>query len=199
MKGHWNQRYAENEAAYGKKPNAFFKHSLKNLEPGSMLLPCDGEGRNAVYAAENGWDVVSFDFSESGVAKARVWAKEAGVKIECTQEDAFEFEPSKKFDSVVLVFSHMSPDRIAEFHARAISWLKDGGTLILEGFSKNQLGKNSGGPKMLEMLFDRNMLEEHFSDMEIVSLEEVNQMLDEGPFHQGEASTIQLIARKPVH
>ena len=56
MKEFWDTRYAEIDFAYGKTPNTFFKDSIDKLTPGKLLLPADGEGRNAVYAATKGWD-----------------------------------------------------------------------------------------------------------------------------------------------
>ncbi|HHZ81250.1 MAG TPA: class I SAM-dependent methyltransferase [Flavobacteriales bacterium] len=201
MKGHWNERYAENEAAYGRKPNKFFATSLGELENSdsdggkSLLLPCDGEGRNAVYAAKRGWDVCSFDNSTVGVEKSNRWASEAGVEIDSKLADAFEFKPERKFDVVALIFAHMPLEMRLTFHNRVKNWLTPGGTLIIEGFHKDQLGLGSGGPKKLDMLFDEETIRDDFSEFEILSIIKTIQTLDEGPFHQGKAITLQFRAK----
>ena len=151
---HWDQRYDEFEAAYGRGMNDFLALALKGITTGTLLLPCDGEGRNGVGATGLGWNVLSFDSSEVGVAKAQRWASEAGVTLDARTADAFEFNPGRQFDVVALIFAHMPPEVRREFHLRVWSWLKPGGLLLVEGFHLDQLGKPSGGPRVIEMLYD---------------------------------------------
>lgn len=66
MKDFWNERYSHEKLAYGAEPNEFFRNQLQHLRPGKLLVPAEGEGRNAVYAAQQGWQVTAFDFSEAG-------------------------------------------------------------------------------------------------------------------------------------
>jgi 2-polyprenyl-3-methyl-5-hydroxy-6-metoxy-1,4-benzoquinol methylase len=201
MKGHWNDRYINNEAAYGKTPNVYFAKTLRALGKTSdltkmnILLPCDGEGRNAIYAAQLGLKVRSFDASEVGVKKSLQWAKEAGVTIHSTCEDAFEFYPKENYDVIGLIFAHMPTDLREEFHKKIESWLAPGGTLILEGFHKEQLGRQSGGPKKKEMLFDTQMMKDDFSKLEFIQVEKVVTEISEGEFHNGEAVTLQMRAK----
>ena len=202
MINHWDKRYKENEAAYGRLPNVFFSTALTelgnrmDLTEKSILLPCDGEGRNALFAAQMGLSTSSFDNSAIGVSKSLQWAKESGVEIKSSCEDAFEYKPQHKFDIVCLVFVHMPEEHRTRFHNLAQDWLKPGGILMLEGFHKNQLGRHSGGPKRIEMLFDEEMLLNDFSKLKLISIRKVNQNLDEGRFHQGSAVTVQLICEK---
>jgi len=201
MKGHWNDRYIENEAAYGKSPNVFFAKTLRELSNTrdltkmNILLPCDGEGRNAIYAAQLGLTVRSFDASEVGVKKSLQWAKEAGVTIQSTCEDAFEFCPKEKYDVIGLIFAHMPSNLREEFHHKIESWLAPGGTLILEGFHKEQLGRQSGGPKKEEMLFDAQMMKDDFSKLKFIQLGKVVTEINEGEYHKGEAVTLQMQAQ----
>ena len=201
MKGHWNDRYIKNEAAYGKTPNVFFAKTLRELNNTSdltkmnVLLPCDGEGRNAIYAAQLGLTVRSFDASEVGVKKSLQWAQEAGVTIHSTCEDAFEFYPKEKYDVIGLIFAHMPSDLREGFHQKIESWLAPGGILILEGFHKEQLGRHSGGPKKEEMLFDAQMMKDDFSKLEFIQVEKVVTDINEGEFHKGEAVTLQMKAK----
>tara|TARA_B100001173_G_scaffold307085_1_gene315038 strand:+ start:691 stop:1305 length:615 start_codon:yes stop_codon:yes gene_type:complete len=201
MKGHWNDRYIENEAAYGKTPNVYFAKTLRelgktrDLTKMNILLPCDGEGRNAIYAAQLGLTVRSFDASEVGVKKSLKWAKEAGVTIQSTCEDAFEFYPKENYDVIGLIFAHMPFNLREEFHHKIESWLAPGGTLILEGFHKEQLGRHSGGPKKEEMLFDAQMMKADFSKLECIQIEKTITEINEGEFHKGEAVTLQMKAQ----
>ena len=201
MKGHWNDRYIENEAAYGKTPNVYFAKTLRelgktrDLTKMNILLPCDGEGRNAIYAAQLGLTVRSFDASEVGVKKSLKWAKEAGVTIQSTCEDAFEFYPKEHYDVIGLIFAHMPSNLREEFHHKIESWLAPGGALILEGFHKEQLGRHSGGPKKEEMLFDAQMMKADFSKLECIQIEKTITEINEGEFHKGEAVTLQMKAQ----
>lgn len=196
----WDERYRAHETVYGTKPNVFWASQLGMLAPGSVALPCDGEGRNAVWAARQGWDVWSFDASEVGVQKSLELAEAHGVRIACEVGDAFAVEPGQQFDVVGLVFAHMPEPRRAEFHRRAWSWVKPGGHLIVEGFHKDQLGSTSGGPKDLAMLYAENTLPEDVlvtkGEGRLLWQARCEQVLDEGPFHQGRGITCQWVLQK---
>lgn len=208
MQSFWNERYTAEEAAYGKEPNAFLVEALSQLKPrlgdgASLLLPCDGEGRNAVWAAGAGWQVSSFDYSEAGVQKSRRWAAEASVEVNGQVADAMSFEPAAQADVVALIYAHMPAELRAAFHKRAAAWVRPGGYLVLEGFHPDQIRNNhpSGGPKSIDMLFTPAMLQEDFEDgagLTIESLTARETTLAEGLFHRGPASVTQLIAHKPI-
>lgn len=197
MRAFWDERYAAEGFAYGMKPNRFFQSSIKGLLPRKALFPAEGEGRNAVYAATLGWDCHAFDFSSSAKEKGEALAQKAGVSIDyrCCSVEEYEGDEAG-YDLVVLVFAHMPPELRPLLHRRVVSWLKPGGTLIFEGFTPEQLRFTSGGPKDEAMLFTEAMLREDFAGLEFRSLETTITMLDEGEFHQGEASVIRLIATK---
>lgn len=187
----WDQRYGEKEYAYGKEANAYFSAQLGTITPGHMLLPGEGEGRNAVYAAKQGWSVDAFDLSHEGQSKALALASESGVEVNyrvCPINE-FTFIPNH-YDAIGLLFLHTDPLTREYLHGKAGESLKPGGILILEGFHKDQLTRNSGGPKSLEMLFDEKSLAGDFVQLEKQLLEKQEIFLDEGPFHQGEASVI---------
>ena len=197
MKDFWNSRYASAEFAYGKEPNTFLRESLTSLAPGKILFPGDGEGRNSVYAASLGWDVVAFDSSFEGMNKARRLAEEQRLHVDYHVADyeSFSWEP-EDFDCLVLIFTHMPVAVRKAHHSRFLQWLKPGGTVLLEGFSKEQLGKTTGGPKDLSMLFSKEELEDDFRILSEINIIELNTHLDEGPFHRGLASVIRLTGKK---
>lgn len=197
MKSFWDERFSTSEYIYGEKPNAFFAEQLAQLKPGKLLLPCEGEGRNAVYAAEWGWEVDAFDQSEAGCIKAMNLAKRKSLSIHYQLGDWFELTyPLASFDAIALVFAHLPESLRRVGHRHLLPFLKPGGFLILEGFNKAQLQFNSGGPRDPQMLFAPTDLREDFAALDIVLLEEKEVELDEGAYHQGKAAVIRLIGRK---
>lgn len=198
MKELWNDRYGSEAYVYGKEPNDFFATQLKKAKAGSVLLPGEGEGRNAVYAALKGWSVDAFDQSEAGRQKAISLAQERGVQISykvCQTED-FLFKPDH-YDFAALIYFHVDAPTRKNLHQQIYNSLKPGGTLVLEAFHKEQLKYNTGGPKSAEMLFDEASLISDFASLEIKVLEKQLIILNEGSFHQGEASVIRFAGIKP--
>jgi len=188
----WDERFSSEEYVYGKEPNEFFRAVIDNLEPGKILIPGEGEGRNAAYAAGLGWDVHAFDSSEEGKKKALQLAQEKGVEINYTISDYQSFTGAEQFDAIALIFTHLPSSERQEVHRKYASLLKDGGTLIMQVFDKEQLGLNSGGPKSLDLLFSVEDLKEDFEDFSALSIEKEFARLSEGPFHEGEAHLITL-------
>jgi len=197
MKEFWDNRYANEEYAYGLKPNEFFKQELLKRKPKSILFPAEGEGRNAVFAAKNGWKVKAFDFSLSAREKALKLAKQQGVDIdyEIAGFDEFTASPNS-FDCIILIHAHTPAHKRNLYHKKIVEFLKPGGNLILEGFSKEQFTRNSGGPKNIDMLFSEDELLNDFKELKQIKIETVEIELDEGAFHQGTASVIRLTATK---
>jgi len=198
MKEFWNERYGQQGYAYGKSANLFFAEQLSKLKPGNLLLPAEGEGRNAVFAARNGWQVTAFDFSNEGREKALAHAKNLGVSINYQVCDAMDFTTDLQFDALALIFTHFNSDQRKILFSRFIGYLKPGGTLIMEVFSKRQLGRSSGGPKDLDFLFTTNEMAELFPDVLIDYCQEEIVLLDEGPYHQGEAVVVRVVGTKKV-
>jgi hypothetical protein len=193
----WNQRYKEHPTVYGEQPNEFFKRMIDGLPIGKLLLPAEGEGRNALYAATHGWDVTCFDMSEEAQQKALKRADELGVNIDYQVKDFRTFTTDEQFDVIALCFFHLPSYERVKFHKRLVPLLKTSGYLILEGFHKNQLGKKSGGPQNIDMLFSLEDIKNDFIEIDMINGEEVERVLDEGPFHQGPASLIDYFAQKP--
>jgi 2-polyprenyl-3-methyl-5-hydroxy-6-metoxy-1,4-benzoquinol methylase len=197
MKQSWDERYNTLEYVYGREPNGFFSEELSKRTPGRLLLPGEGEGRNAVFAALSGWEVDAFDQSQVGRQKALDLAAETGVNItyKLSSLEDFSFVPDS-YDAVALIYFHASPVQREYLHLKALESLRPGGIIILEGFHKEQLGRNTGGPGSLDMLFDEAMILSDFSKAEALYLEKNLLELNEGAFHQGEASVIRFSARK---
>lgn len=182
---------------YGSEPNAFFREQLNTLKPGRLLLPAEGEGRNAVYAAQKGWDVLAFDYSEAGRDKAVRLAEQRGVTISylLTEAEMFDTEPGC-LDTVALIYAHFPPALRRRLHQKAVQWLKPGGVLLLEAFHPKQLAYTSGGPKDVAMLYTTDMLREDFKQLRIDLLEEREVILEEGAHHSGAGYVTRLVATK---
>jgi SAM-dependent methyltransferase len=194
----WNERYAEHESVYGETPNEFFKLQLENVSPGKILLPAEGEGRNAIYAASLGWQVSAFDFSEVAKTKTLKLAAALGITtIDYKVQDLSTLIlPEEEFDAVALIYVHLTGQERKHLIQQCIKSLKPGGKLIMEVFSKGQLNYTSGGPKDEAMLYSRDIVADLFRELKIVSNEEVVENLSEGPFHSGLASIVRLVAIK---
>lgn len=197
MKDFWNTRYGAEEFAYGKAPNVFFKNFIDIHPAGKILLPADGEGRNAVYAAMKGWEVDAFDYSEEGKIKAEALAKEMNVEINFETESIQQYNYKTNYYDVVGLFYVHQPLEVREILNRnCMAALKEGGQIVLEYFSKEQISKLSGGPKKEAMLASVASLREDFGIMNMLWLKKEEVILEEGKYHVGEASVVRMIAKK---
>ena len=198
----WDQRYADEYYAYGTLPNDYLKEKSAELRPGKILLPAEGEGRNAVFMAKLGWEIEAFDQSTAGQNKALLLAEHHDVKISYTISDVENIQyPENSFDALALIFAHFPEENRRSYHRKLSRFLKPGGHLIIEGFSKEhatfqKLNPKAGGPRDIAMLYDLEDLKEDFNDLEFIEATEEKVVLDEGEFHQGEASVIRIFAIK---
>lgn len=197
MKELWNQRYLLEEYKYGKEPNQFLKEELLKLKPGRILLPGEGEGRNAVYAAINGWEVDAFDFSEAGKIKALKLAEESGAKINYDVKEFSEFKPGNKlYDAAAIIFIHLEEEQRRSLFQKVIESLKPGGKIIFECFEKDQINFQSGGPKDISLLYSLEDVVSHFVDLEFEKLTKEKVFLKEGLGHLGEGVVIRFVGTK---
>lgn len=194
----WDERYSSYVTVYGHEPNEFFKENIIKFPSGRLLLPGEGEGRNAVFAAKLGWNVDAFDYSSAARTKALAWADANNVALYYTTADINEMViPGENYDAIGLIYIHLGPDLRKKFHRDMIKALKKGGHIILEAFSKEQIKNISGGPRDPRLLYDLKELAEDFNGLNITILKEQRIRLNEGPFHQGKADVIRILAAKP--
>lgn len=202
MNQKWDERYKDTEFAYGTEPNVFFKEWLLKFEPGKILMPADGEGRNGVFAAQLNWNVTSFDLSSEGQLKALKLAKENKVTLEYIvgNLEHLEFEKNS-FDAIGLIYAHFSAETKSKLHKKLDEYLKPGGIIIFEAFSKSHLdfkkaNPKVGGPDNLNDLFSVSEILADFDHYEILLLEEKEIVLSEGKFHVGTGSVIRFVGKK---
>jgi SAM-dependent methyltransferase len=163
-----------------------------------VLAVADGEGRNGVWLAAQGLDVIAVEFSPSALHKARALAKARGVTVTFVEADVHSWEyPEAAFDVVVEIFTQFSSPL-----ERAIKWagmrkaIKPGGLLIIQGYTPRQLQYGTGGPKEVENLYTRAILEAAFRDLSEVTIVEEEREMHEGERHSGMSAVIGLTARK---
>jgi 2-polyprenyl-3-methyl-5-hydroxy-6-metoxy-1,4-benzoquinol methylase len=197
MKDFWDKRYAESEFAYGALPNEFLKEQLQNLSTGKILFVCEGEGRNAVYAAIQQWNVEAFDLSAEGKKKALQLAEQNNVTINYQVKDATTIQyPENSFDCIALIYAHFPETIRKSIHKKVMNWLKLNGYVIIEAFNPNQLKNTSGGPTDLSMLYTKEIMADDFKDLMFQQISTETIELNEEKYHIGKADVIRFIGKK---
>ncbi len=198
----WNERYKQPEYAYGTEPNVFFQHELEKLPLGKILLPAEGEGRNAVFAAKLGWIVHAFDISIEGKNKALLLANHQKVTLDYQIGEITQLNYSpESFDVIGIIYNHYPTLLKKQYFPKFHQLIKKGGWVIMEVFSKNHLQYNSknpkvGGPKEFDLLYSLDEVKSFFTNYEMLLLEETEVELNEGIYHVGKGSVIRLVAKK---
>jgi cyclopropane fatty-acyl-phospholipid synthase-like methyltransferase len=195
----WEARFAGPEYHFGTEPNAFLKSKADLLKPGQKALSiADGEGRNGVFLAEQGLDVLAMDFSPTALAKSQALARQRGVTIRTEQADLDTWRwPVEAFDVVAAIFFQFcAPPLRARVFSNIKRALKPGGLLLMEGYTPKQREYKTGGPSEVENLYTRRLLEASFSDFASVDIKEYDTEIHEGPGHGGMSALIDLVGRK---
>lgn len=199
-KNKWDDRYDQDDYFYGLAPNHFVGPEIEKLVPGKGLFLAEGEGRNAVFAAECGHDVVALDNSWVGREKTLNFARSKGVAVDYRLLDLVADDwATDQYDFVVLCFAHLPPEFMSEVHAQAVVCLRPGGRLIHCSFAKAQFGRSSGGPPSLDWLHDLENLKKQYAGVDFDRAEELEVELNEAAGHRGLAMVIEISGhRKPV-
>jgi 2-polyprenyl-3-methyl-5-hydroxy-6-metoxy-1,4-benzoquinol methylase len=196
----WNQRFSGDDYLFGREPNDYLRSKAPLLPAGgSVLCVADGEGRNSVWLARQGFKVEAFDISEVGVTKARRLASEAGVSVDHTVADCEQYNwTAQRHDGVVAVFIQFAdPEMRTRLFANIVRSLKPGGVLILQGYTPLQLEYKTGGPGQLSHLYTADLVREAFKDLQVVELVEYEAELNEGARHAGRSALLGLVATQP--
>ncbi len=198
----WDERYSGEEFVYGEAPNDFLRENIERLPRGRTLCLAEGEGRNAVFLAAAGHDVLAVDQSSVGLAKSERLAARRGVRIR-TQVIALEdFDSGQSaWDAVVSIFAHVPSLVRRELHRRIRSALRPGGVLILEAYTPAQHatpGKGGPPPGQEDRFMTLASLREELKGLEEVHGVELVRDVNEGALHTGPGAVVQFIARRPL-
>jgi cyclopropane fatty-acyl-phospholipid synthase-like methyltransferase len=192
----WNKRYDCKDFVYGTDPNHFLAENAHYLS-GPVLSLAEGEGRNAVYLASLGLDVLGVDMSDVGLKKAITLAASKGLTIQTEIADLSTYTPPENyFGSAISIYAHLPKSIRERLYPLVEKSLKPGGIIMFEAFSKSQIERNTGGPKNIDMLVSIKELAKAFPNCEPILLKKTEREVHEGRFHNGLASVIQFIARK---
>jgi cyclopropane fatty-acyl-phospholipid synthase-like methyltransferase len=197
----WEKRFSVPGYVFGIEPNQFLvKHAHLLPKSGTVLAVADGEGRNGVWLAERGLDVLSVDWSPTAVGKAEALAKSRGVAMRTLVADLLEWKwPVGAYDAVVAIFiQFLSPPERQQVFAAMRNALKPGGLMLIEGYRPEQLNYKTGGPSQVENLYTRALLEAEFAGLSGLTITEHDSMTSEGTGHVGMAALIDLVGRKPA-
>ncbi len=194
----WDNRYGESGFAYGTEPNDFLVASLKKLPPaGNVLCLADGEGRNSVFLAQQGYRVTAVDSSSVGLAKANSLAAERGVTITTCVADLADYPlPEKTYDAIISIFCHLPPHIRKRVHNQIPLSLKKGGVFLLEAYTPRQLEYGTGGPPVKELLMEITELKKELAQLTILHGIELEREVHEGRLHNGLGAVVQVLAVK---
>ncbi len=194
----WDERYSGSEFYYGREPNDFLKLHADQIRPkGKVLCLAEGEGRNAVYLASLGFQVVAVDQSTQGLKKVKQLALEAGVQVETIAADLDHFEIKRGFwDGIISIWCHVPPALRKKLHQHVVTGLAPEGILILESYHPRQLDYKTGGPPTAELMMTMESLKQELKGLHLNLLQEIDREVQEGKGHQGKSAVTQCLAQK---
>jgi SAM-dependent methyltransferase len=149
----WNRRYDNAELVWSAGPNQFVEAETADLGPGSALDLACGEGRNAIWLAEQGWTVTAVDFAGAAVAKGRQLAAARGVDVDWRVEDLRTLELEQRYDLVVVAYLQVPGDERRPIIQRAARAVAPGGSLLVVAHDSTNIEEGWGGPQDPEVLY----------------------------------------------
>ncbi len=194
----WNERFATENYLFGDKPYRYLLEKIALLQKGKALSIADGEGRNSVWLATQGFEVDAFDFSPVAIEKAQklAHAHQVRVNFHCSDWQNFDWQP-EQYDAIAgIFFQFADPESRTKLFEKLNFALKPGGTLIIQGYGKSQMQYKSGGPGILENLYDEELLLSSFSSYKTLDLRTYLEEVDEGPGHSGMSALVGFVGQK---
>ena len=193
----WNEKFANTDYAYGTEPNDFLASAVTNLKRGATLSLAEGEGRNAVWLAQQGFTVSAIEQSEKGVGKTLRLALKRGVIVmaERGELETFHIQPNS-WDLVVSIYAHTPQELRRKLHRQVVAGLKPGGVFVLEAYTPAQIPNNTGGPKDASLMPTAELLRSELAGLVFDHIEEVERDVVEGSLHTGTAHVVQVVAHR---
>lgn len=193
----WDERYDTAEYIYGTEPNAFLAERFGAIPPGRVLSLAEGEGRNAVFLAKQGYAVTAVDGSQIGLNKARKLAEQHGVTLELIQADLADFDlGADQWEGIVSIFCPLPSAIRKPLYAKIEAALKPGGVLLLEAYTPDQIKHGTGGGSNPDTMQTRTTLLEELPSLTFTHLQELEREVIEGTYHTGLGAVVQAIAAK---
>lgn len=193
----WNKRYSSKKYAYGTRANDFLVSMVDRLPTGKVLCLAEGEGRNAVWMAEQGNTVTAVDSSEIGLQKAHRLAEARGVEITTVHADLADYEiGTQQWDVIISIFVHLPAELRQDVHRRCVKGLRNQGMIIVEAYTPQQLDYKTGGPPVADVMMDKESLSSELSGLKFLHLQECVREIHEGEFHNGSGAVVQALAMK---
>ena len=200
VKNFWDEKFSESEYLYGKEPNEYVtQKSVLLKENAEILCLGEGEGRNALFLAQNGHNISAIDISSEAMKKAQALFSRYNYSIDFQLQDLLTWQSEEScYDGAIVTYLHLHKEGFKKVLSNTLKALKKDAYYIGEFFSDKQLALNSGGPKSLDMLYSLDEMKSYFQDeeVEIIELDEQIVHLNEGAGHKGEAWVIRVVARK---
>jgi len=194
----WNKRFSIEDYLFGADPaQALVKLEHYLIPQGDTLVIADGEGRNSVYLASRGFRVTASDSSTVANIKAKALAASQNVEVNYQVEDFFDIDWSaKQYDNIVgIFFQFIPPDKIKQVLMALRTAIKKGGTLLIHGYTPQQIELATGGPKDVSLMYNKELFEDVFESVEILVNKEYQIKLSEGSGHKGQSALIDFVAK----
>lgn len=193
----WNERFSQSDYQYGEAANDFIRENVSAIPKGKVLCLAEGEGRNAVFLAAQGYDVTAVDLSAAGLVKAKALADKHGVSLTLIEADLATFDlGEQQWQGIVGVWCHLPSAIRKDLYQRITPALAPGGVFISEVYTPDQLQYGTGGPKDVDMLVTATELKSLFPLLTFEHCEEKVRHITEGALHNGDSAVVQCIARR---
>lgn len=195
----WDERYGAEKLVYGDKPNDFLAEQVGALTNGKCLCLAEGQGRNAIWLARQGFDVTAVDQSSVGMARAAKQAEDEGVSLSVQVANLADYDlGEQRWDAIIAIFAHLPQPLRRHVHEAVVRALKPGGTFLLEAYTPRQLEMGgTGGPPNIELLMSEVDLRDELAGLDIVIGREIDREINESEMHHGMSAVVQILARKP--
>lgn len=198
----WNERFSGEEYVYGTEPNDFLKENRDLFNtlamPQKILCLGEGEGRNAVFLAQQGHQVWALDYAQAGLEKTRQLAEQKQTRVHTIHADLTTYAlPEAEYEAVIMIFCHLPSVNRPFLYEQVRKTLKPGGIFLAELYTPEQLAYRTGGPGNVDMLVSQKELEQAFASYAFLLSRQCVRDIHEGRLHTGKGAVVQFIARKP--
>lgn len=193
----WDERYSVEHYVYGTNPNNFLEENVSFIPKGKVLTLAEGEGRNAVFLAKQGFTVTAVDASRVGLEKAKKLAQENKVTIDFVHADLEQYLIGEnQWDGIVSIFCPLPSVARKKLHKKVVAGLKKNGVFLLEAYTPQQLKHGTGGGSCADTMMSKESLSVELSGLKFLHLKELERKIIEGVYHTGLSAVVQAIAVK---